>query len=107
MGITVWLETCATGVNPHPSLRMPHPLPTQDSIIDELRKSNQWFIHCLLPHLPHQLPHALGVSAGEVDKSSVYGCLDVPLVWAQLKRSDLVKVARLYKQGGWIENESF
>lgn len=65
-----------------------------------MRKSNQWFIHCLLPHRPHQLSHALGATGAEVDKASVYGCLDVTLVWTQLKRSDLVKVARLYKQGG-------
>ena len=94
--VSVLLFPVLTLTNPHP----PPPCPLQDSVIDELRKSNQWFIHCILPHRPHKFPHALGAVAGEVDKASVYGCLDVPLVWAQLKRSDLVKVARLYKQGG-------
>ena len=69
----------------------------QDYIIGELRNPHQWFVHCILPHNPHKLPHAL--AGGDVDRSSVYGRLDVPLVSAQLKRSDIVKAARLYKQG--------
>jgi myosin-18 len=68
-----------------------------DYIIGELRNPNQWFVHCILPHKPHKLPHALG--GGEIDRASVYGRLDVSLVSGQLKRSDIVKAARLYKQG--------
>ena len=72
----------------------------QDYIIGELRNPNQWFVHCILPHHPHKLPHAL--AGRDIDRSSVYGRLDVPLVSAQLKRSDIVKAARLYKQGVYV-----
>ena len=78
----------------------------KDFMIDLLRKSKQWFIRCVLPQLPHKLPGALPSPDPALqnqeespNESAARGYIDVPLVRDQLKRAELVKAARIYKQG--------
>lgn len=76
--------------------------PPKDYLIDTLRKTRQWFIHCLLPQPPYQLPGAISTTYSDLQKqagSVPHGHIDIPLVRAQLRRTDLVKAARMYKQG--------
>lgn len=82
----------------------------QDFLIDLLRKSKQWFIRCILPQLPHRLPGALPSpdptlqnQEESANESAARGHIDVPLVRDQLKRAELVKAARIYKQGTRLE----
>ena len=76
--------------------------PPKDYLIDTLRKTRQWFIHCLLPQPPYQLPGAISTTYSDLQKqagSIPHGHIDIPLVRAQLRRIDIVKAARMYKQG--------
>ena len=72
--------------------------------MDTLRKTNQWFIRCILPQLPHKLPGALprptspSIQQADLEASS-HGSIDVPLVRSQIRRAEMVKAARIYKQG--------
>ena len=72
--------------------------------MDMLRKTRQWFIRCILPQLPHKLPGALPspdpALAEEQDQGPLtYRDIDIPLVRDQLKRAEMVKAIRIYKQG--------
>ncbi len=70
-----------------------------------LRKTRQWFIRCILPQFPRKLPGALpspeeNSQEDDQDMGSMsYIDMDVPLVRDQLKRAELIKAARIYKQG--------
>lgn len=72
--------------------------------MDTLRKTRQWFIRCILPQPPHKLPGALPYSNSEggslkLPGPAPHGQIDVSLVRDQLRRADIVKAARIYKQG--------
>lgn len=72
--------------------------------MDTLRKTNQWFIRCILPQLPHKLPGALPSPNSPnvqqaANETSSHGSIDVPLVRSQIRRAELVKATRIYKQG--------
>ncbi len=68
--------------------------------MDTLRKTHQWFIRCILPQLPHKLPGALPHESHPAQEGGVaHGEIDVPLVRSQIRRAELVKAARIYKQG--------
>ncbi len=72
--------------------------------MDMLRKTRQWFIRCILPQLPHKLPGALrspdSALAAEQDQGAInYVDIDIPLVRDQLKRAEMIKASRIYKQG--------
>ena len=75
-------------------------------MIDLMRKSKQWFIRCILPQLPHELPGALPSPDPALlnQESAPQGHINVPLVRDQLKRAELVKAARIYKQGNGCDN---
>lgn len=80
----------------------PLPSPPKDYLIDTLRKTRQWFIRCILPQPPYQLPGALSgphTDTQKQDAPAPHGHINVPLVRAQLRRADIVKAARIYKQG--------
>ncbi len=65
-----------------------------------MRKTEQWYIHCLLSQPPHNLPGAiLPPDTTELKDVALYGHIDVPLVRAQLRRGDLIPAARMFKQG--------
>ena len=75
---------------------------SQDYLIDILRKSRQWYIRCMLPQPPYKLPGALMHHLAEIEddlESPVMGHIDVPLVRAQIRRGNIVKAARIFKQG--------
>ncbi len=68
--------------------------------MDTLRKTRQWFICCILPQLPRKLPGALvHESQPAVEGGVTHGEIDIPLVRSQIRRAELVKAARIYKQG--------
>ena len=74
----------------------------QDYLIDILRKSRQSYIRCILPQLPYKLPGALMHHLAEMEdglEPPVMGHIDVPLVRAQIRRGNIVKAARIFKQG--------
>ena len=74
----------------------------QDFLIDILRKSRQWYIRCILPQPPYKLPGALMHHLAEIEdglEPPVMGHIDVPLVRAQIRRGNIVKAARIFKQG--------
>lgn len=73
----------------------------KDFLVDMLRKTRQWFIRCILPQLPHKLPGALPCpdSNSEEQELSNTMDIDVPLVRDQLKRAEMIKAARIFKQG--------
>ena len=59
-------------------------------------------MRCVLPQPPYKLPGALPSPDPHMQSQggvAPIGQLDVPLVRTQLKRADLVKAARMYKQG--------
>ncbi len=69
-----------------------------------MRKTRQWFIRCILPQMPHKLPGALTspdpTLAEEQGQGPIaYVDIDVPLVREQLKRAEIIKATRIYKQG--------
>ena len=69
-----------------------------------LRKTRQWFIRCILPQLPHKLPGALkspdpALAEEQAQGSTTYVDIDIPLVRDQLKRAEIIKATRIYKQG--------
>ena len=68
--------------------------------MDTLRKTHQWFIRCILPQVPRKLPGALPHESHPAQEEDVaHGDIDVPLVRSQIRRAELVKAARIYKQG--------
>ena len=69
--------------------------------MDMLRKTDQWFVHCILPEYPSHLPGSISPSSPSDFKPDQikHGHMDVPLVRAQLRRADIVPGARIYKQG--------
>ena len=72
--------------------------------MDMLRKTRQWFIRCILPQLPHKLPGALpspdpSLAEEQEQGALTYMDIDIPLVRDQLKRAEMVKATRIYKQG--------
>jgi len=72
--------------------------------VDTLRKTKQWFICCILPQMPHKLPGALPspdstLKEQQTEGTPSYEDIDVPLVREQLRRVEIVKAARIYKQG--------
>ena len=72
----------------------------QDYLMDTLRKSHQWFIRCILPQLPHKLPGALPRESSQAQEGGMaHGEINISLVRAQIRRAELVKAARIYKQG--------
>ena len=74
----------------------------QDFLIDILRKSRQWYIRCILPQPPYKLPGALMHHLAEMEDGlevPVMGHIDIPLVRAQIRRGNIVKAARIFKQG--------
>jgi myosin-18 len=81
-----------------------------DSLIDVMRKTRQWFIRCILPQIPSKLPGALPSPDPILQKSqselAPHGVVNVPLIKAQIQRADIVKAARIYKQG-FPEHMSF
>ena len=75
----------------------------QDYLIDILSKSRQWYIRCILPQPPYKLPGALMHHLAEMEDGlevPIMGHIDVPLVRAQIRRGNIVKAARIFKQGG-------
>ena len=74
----------------------------QDFLMDMLRKTDQWFVRCILPEYPSHLPGSISPSSSsdsKLDQAPRHGHMDVPLVRAQLRRADIVPGARIYKQG--------
>jgi myosin-18 len=73
-----------------------------DFLVDLLRKTNQWYVICVLCQLPAYLPGALtppnDVGIDE-DELPLQGHIDVVLVRDQLRQSDVIPAARIYKQG--------
>ncbi len=68
--------------------------------MDTLRKTHQWFIRCILPQVPRKLPGALPHESQPSEEGGVtHGEIDIPLVRSQIRRDELVKAARIYKQG--------
>ena len=70
--------------------------------MDMLRKTDQWFVRCILPEYPSHLPGSISPSSSsdsKLDQAPRHGHMDVPLVRAQLRRADIVPGARIYKQG--------
>ena len=66
-----------------------------DFIMDEIRKSNQFFICCIVPHPPESLP--LGSNANEFNVP--IDDFNIPFVRKQLKAGELLKATRIFKQG--------
>ena len=66
-----------------------------DFIMDEIRKSNQFFICCIVPHPPESLP--LGANATELNVP--IDDFNIPFVRKQLKAGELLKATRIFKQG--------
>ena len=66
-----------------------------DFIMDEIRKSNQFFICCIVPHPPESLP--LGSNANELNVP--IDDFNIPFVRKQLKAGELLKATRIFKQG--------
>lgn len=72
--------------------------------MDVLRKTRQWFVRCILPQLPHKLPGALpspdpALCEEQEQMTMTYMDIDIPLVRDQLKRAEMIKATRIYKQG--------
>ncbi len=83
---------------------MPQISSFQDFLVDLLRKTRQWFIRCILPQHPHKLPGALTSPDSALAEEQAQGPMtfvdvDIPLVRDQLKRAELIKATRIYKQG--------
>ena len=66
-----------------------------DFIMDEIRKSNQFFIRCIVPHPPEKLP--LGSNSSE--QVVPLDDFDIPFVRKQFKAGELLKATRIFKQG--------
>ena len=66
-----------------------------DFIMDEIRKSNQFFICCIVPHPPEMLPLVANSSEFNVPLDD----FNIPFVRKQLKAGELLKATRIFKQG--------
>ena len=72
----------------------------QDFLIDTLRKTDQWYVCCILPQQPGKLLGAISPHSDKLQTEVIkHGHIDVPLVRAQLQRADIVPATRIYKQG--------
>ena len=70
----------------------------QDFLIDTLRKTDQWYVYCVLPQPSSKLLGAISPSGDQAEEAP-RGHIDVPLVRAQIQRADIIPAARIHKQG--------